>query len=90
MVQDRQSNKSRKKKSTSVAASPLNGLKLDALLWFCGASILLLTLENFKVSNLFQFIILLVFGIVAVISIIFRAKRIILKIKHQNSERVTK
>lgn len=82
MNSDPQNNMS--KKSTSVAASPFNGLKLDAILWFCSAIILLLLLENLNISDLIEYVVLFFFGLVAVISTVVRANHLV---KSQNSEK---
>jgi len=78
--------KNKPNKSTSVAPSPFNGLKLDALLWFCGGIILLLLLENLNINNLLELGILFVFGLCAVFSIIVRARRIVAAHSQQNPD----
>ena len=74
------------KRSLAVAPSPLNELKLDALLWTCGGIILLLLLENLKTSNGLQLGVLFGYGLIAVLSIVYRTRKIVAKLEKSTSD----
>lgn len=80
-----QQNNSLKNKTTTETSKLFDKLKLDAVLWFCGAIILLLLLENLEISNFIEYVVLFLFGLIAVISTVVRANNLI---KSQNSKKL--